>query len=770
MSSEVSTESEETQHETTDAGRRTIETGLRHGLNRQVPGLIVLLLLLFSFSLALKSSIDDEYAQNVYSIPVKFERQDISMTLVLTHPQYIHLESGLETYWLLSAQMIPYPGLSMTSSISYVVHFSSEKDRLVFKDEEGHIVQGQLALTPFEPQTKTGTLLLEPRPVKDDVLGKTTIFITVVDSTQQSRFVGTTEIDIETPQAFWMRRLLSKLLGELSISASLILALAGWMIESRNRLKAQQEKERTEAFNDVRKAIEEDAIQGVKEFNLFLSDTRYGITEDMRNGCKRKIVTPQFIERLVRRVNQQLLERSSFEDDAALLQALSQCQPEQESALTDLKTVIDSAAQSSEVLQKARCIWKQYDPDAREIVVRAFQRIGEQELAQVDDWESKELELFQDERLKNIHIKTPPVFPDLQLSILKRKQLPLDRTLSNWLAHQGLRFNPFDLGVWTPEPLPNEQQELRPFLKSSWTPPNDWDTIVDAEPIVCAASSSDAAAAADDRTAASVMASDSLLEQGQSFVVFWQPSSERLGTDDETSLRAVLHVFDVEWLRLLARYPQTFVQIADYEQVALTELLIWITGSFRQLEGRLRQEGLDRRNDSRVLLQRLQELSRPITHGWVPGYERLITWLLVRPVFVSRTFLVVDTVNYVQAGDLAPMMDILYDRGVTLKLFCDARTVNPSHYGTRVQLSWDDNALKSALSARMREASRQRFDEFDWLFADRSLDIDDRLVQHAQGSLGRLLQLGNAILAARLRRSSDPQEGLTDEDVKAGLV
>ena len=731
---------------------------------------LVILLLVILFCVALKSAIDREYAQIAYSVPASFERQDISVTLVLTYPQSIYLETDSQEHWLMSAQMIPNSGISTTQQSSYLIRFSSENDRLLFKDESGRIIPGQLALVPSDPQARIGTLFLEPRPTKSDTLGRTIISITIIDSSQQDRYVGAIEVDIEKPWAFWWRVLLRKLLEELSIPFGLILALVGWVIESNHRLNEQREKETTEAFNDVRMAIEEDPIQGLKELDLFLSDTRYGILEERKRiDYKRKTVTPQFKERLVRRVNQYLLEGSSFEVDNPLLHVLSDCQPVQSVVLTDLKTVIDRKAQPSEVLREARRIWEQHNPDAREIVIQAFERIGGEELARVDDWKSKEIELFQDKRLRHINIKTPPVFPDLELWIWQRQQ-PHDRGLFKWLEHQELRFNPFDLGVWTPRLLPHEQQTPRPLLKSSWTFSKDWDTIIGAEPtIVCTAFSSDATDGSDDRTAASVMASDFLLEQRKSFVVFWQPSSERLGADDETILRAVLRAIAVEWLRLLARHPQTFVQIADYEQVALTELLIWITGSFRQLEAWLRQDGLEHSSDVSDLLQRLQELSRPILHGWTPAYERLIMWLLVRPAFVGSTFLVVDTKNYRQADDLALMIDILYDRGVMLKLFCDAKAVNSSHYGTRVDLSWDDDALKKTLSARIREASSQRFDRFEWLFADRSRDVDDRLVQHAQGSLGRLLQLGNAILDARLKRSSDPTGGLTYEDVEVAL-
>lgn len=781
MSSEVDKGSGKTQNHMTYARLMQLTAGLSSLPKRLVILGLVILLLLILFCAALISAIDREYAQIAYSVPASFERQDISVTLVLTYPQYIYLGANSQEQWLISAQTIPNSGISTTQQSSYLVRFSSENDRLLFKDESGRIVPGQLTLVPSDPQARIGTLFVEPRPMKSDTLGRTIISITVIDSSQQDRYVGAIEVDIEKPWAFWRRILLRKLLEELSIPAGLILALVGWVIESNHRLKEQQEKEIAEAFNDVRKAIEEDPIHGLKELDLFLSDTRYGILEEhKRNDYKRKTVTPQFKERLVRRVNQYLLEGSSFEVDDPLLHALPNCQPMQSVVLTDLATVIeatvieatviDGEAKPGAVLREARRIWKQYNSDAREIVVQALVRVGEKELSQIDDWESKELELFQDKRLRNINIKTPPVSPHLTLWIWQRQQPPLDRGLSKWLEHQELRFNPFDLGAWTPRSLPKERQTPRPLLKSSWTLSKDWGTIIDSKPtIVCTASSSDTTAASHDRTAASVMASDSLLEQRKSFVVFWRPSSERLGADDETILRAVLRAIGDEWLRLLARHPQTFVQIADYEQVALTELLIWITGSFRQLEARLRQNDLEHTSDASDLLQRLQELSRPIIHGWTPAYERLITWLLVRPAFVAGTFLVVDT-NYRQADDLAPMLDTLYDRDVMLKLFCDARTVNPNRYGTRVDLSWDDDALKKALSARIREASSQRFDQFEWLFADRSRDVDDRLVQQAQGSLGRLLQLGNAILDARLRRLSDPAEGLTHEDVEAALA
>jgi hypothetical protein len=263
----------------------------------------------------------------------------------------------------------------------------------------------------------------------------------------------------------------------------------------------------------------------------------------------------------------------------------------------------------------------------------------------------------------------------------------------------------------------------------------------------------------------------------QTVFVIWQPylCTERSAEDPlHDPLHAIAWASGESWITLLAYNPGMLLELADTERCAVVELLTWIAGSLNALRLWLRQIGLADNAEGRMLFRLIEESSEAQSATGSTPRGKLLAWLRLRPPGLPYAYLIApchattmdtehsDYWNNVTA--VLAMAQELAQADIMLKLFIPtppALLDLPTMVNT-ISLAWSDDALKPMLHTRFHLCS-DHYNTFGALFGPQPLEhADDMLIEKAQGSLARMLQLGHAVI--RMEVEGDSEEPYLDED------
>lgn len=232
------------------------------------------------------------------------------------------------------------------------------------------------------------------------------------------------------------------------------------------------------------------------------------------------------------------------------------------------------------------------------------------------------------------------------------------------------------------------------------------------------------------------------------------------------------------WIEVLTGYTSVLFKLSPSDQVALSELLYWQYTNQNNLVSRFRQEGMEDGPRLRALVRGLGQQDRSTILDFEPSSWQFEKWFGLRPPGLEKTFLIVNAQGLSDEAKpfeerLSALASLLGQHKMYLKLFTSSSS-NP-HIKT-FPIDWKQRDLVEMLQNRIAAASEPVFvgrhfsDFFDPY--EKPADVEAIMAHCAHGSLNRMLDLGNLILQARVKRGGITNEFdfyLTREDLLNAL-
>ncbi|MBI4671952.1 MAG: toll/interleukin-1 receptor domain-containing protein [Chloroflexi bacterium] len=416
--------------------------------------------------------------------------------------------------------------------------------------------------------------------------------------------------------------------------------------------------------------------------------------------------------------------------------------------------------------QAALEIWSKYDDDAREflrpLLIGVYKSAKHPEML-LEQLGSKAPRLMRDELLQRA-IKERSVASPLWVrnhrwrEVVHDSDIDEEDPVGKWLELAHLTRNPFGHSEFGSDPL----------LLRAWVDPRNWNSLKMNRPMVVVASDARDARAVATRLLQQIRAQnlDQQLHRSTFPVRLSIPLAECApNASDSAYLEQIARALSESWCELLAGDVDAYLELDRENQVAVAELLFW-SSEKGKLASQLQQAGLPDSASSRMLLRRLQESigsSRRLTK---PTETHLHAWFGVRPKDTTRTFLLVNCESATTAVEAHPyelrlesLANRLWRNGIILKLFTTAHSTLPLE---TLPLEWDKTTLVTAIKNRIQAASEPGVEQCFADFFDpheKSLNVEAILARCAKGALNRLLDIGNAVIQARVARG-----GITDEN------
>jgi hypothetical protein len=427
----------------------------------------------------------------------------------------------------------------------------------------------------------------------------------------------------------------------------------------------------------------------------------------------------------------------------------------------------DDLPSPDEALDAALWLWDQLYEEERETVIQCLIWVNQ------SGGRERLLNRFRTDRIKDRRLLRDPrlkeIAPDLtqhwyNWPSVKPNRLDEHPSVKRWLDQYDFEANPFN-----PRAV---ERDL--YLVTSWAFPAQWD-------LVTASRSSAIWSEVDyDRAAAALMLRHELQSAvPQTSFLVWRtlplPNIPQEATFDDC-LRAVARATADTWVRFLASNPWALLDLPRPDQMTLAELLLWLAVTRRDLHRRLDRAGLGESAQENALRQRLDASIGKKRYKGTPSLEELLSWLQIRPPGLEHTYFVVDCPahrSWSGCGDqvthLIVAASALIDAGVSLKichapLDIDLSRVDP------VQLKWERHHLQHMLGRRIYLASKERLETFGELFGPEPFEnADGLLIDHAHGSLGKMLELGDAVIREHIRGHDPADHYLEPSDLMAVL-
>jgi hypothetical protein len=345
--------------------------------------------------------------------------------------------------------------------------------------------------------------------------------------------------------------------------------------------------------------------------------------------------------------------------------------------------------------------------------------------------------------------------------IIQRRPVPA--SLQEWFAKEA------DTGLIASDPFSTD------LLDSTWIPPSEWEWVRALSHSRCQA------LCWEDQVILAHRLRSELLEKQKSsaagvFLAYWDPIADLLAPD---VLGAMTHQIAETWVEFLVHNPMGFLDLHPDERRSLAEYLGWHVGSLPALVMRLKQAAalsLDKNKDKEHEFQLLSEIleseSNLYSKDYPPSTEQFLDWLQIRPPWLAYTVLMLlyrETPKPDWRRALDIQQDALIKRGVVVKEFEPKKGKVAKDVSI---LKWDEDGLMTMLNLRIKRSTTDGRDSFTNLF-ERSvfsdpLEYDQRLVQKAEGSLSRMLELGHRILTHHAQKHlDDPNPELLVDDWEA---
>jgi hypothetical protein len=321
-------------------------------------------------------------------------------------------------------------------------------DNLLFTDSEGQIVPPRIVLTSEHSLQSAGQLFVRPAPLDQNMAATTTVQISVVAPHLPPDWeAGSIAIAIESISDTRWRFFASRLFGALSLAS----AAVGLVLDYHHRQVEREDKERSDAIQRIRELETEDPAEAVRRFvdlrrrahdqgwrgaisaELNRLGFRFVKNRDYQGALLREagealgqFRAPVPASREVRAGTPDRPDDGALQDLDFLAWLLGGDEAAQVRSVRSVFTAAEPAALANEIVEALVWLWKVYNEDAREIVVRAvFQlvQLGASEkvklLVEQLKATSSGWQLLSDERL------TVDIMPGLPLAQYFYKWPPL---------------------------------------------------------------------------------------------------------------------------------------------------------------------------------------------------------------------------------------------------------------------------------------------------------------------------------------------------------
>jgi hypothetical protein len=227
-------------------------------------------------------------------------------------------------------------------------------------------------------------------------------------------------------------------------------------------------------------------------------------------------------------------------------------------------------------------------------------------------------------------------------------------------------------------------------------------------------------------------------------------------------------------LHYLAFYPRSFLTQDIANRSALAHLLGLYIGTGSTLALELQKAGLEPLGSGEQMLKELERLLQKVSLAAPPEDELIDLLGAARPREFERVSLLLDlpdihtTVAETRASDLAhTLLDLMqpFQRArVYLKIFLPAELGAVVQGNPAIRLTWSDTELQSLLRKRLEVCGIDG--QSLAILCDvsaRTASPDARLVRAARGLPGRLIHLGNQLVARVASHSDNPR--ITAQDL-----
>jgi hypothetical protein len=246
----------------------------------------------------------------------------------------------------------------------------------------------------------------------------------------------------------------------------------------------------------------------------------------------------------------------------------------------------------------------------------------------------------------------------------------------------------------------------------------------------------------------------------------WQPSFPRA-----SMLRMLASAVAEGWLGLKKYLPGVFLELTQEQRQAVTELLLWHTGSPTALYRHLEQVGLaphrldmgEKDAERRLFFRKLSDVLE--LQAWPLASEsKLQQWITQRPPDLVGTFFLMDypTDKVDRRGEqqvlaLCALAETLANQQVYLKLFLPAQRLDLSRHIARIRLRWQVKDLVAMLNQRLAIASSGQLTDFHTLFyPSPAEDVTQKVAVLADGSLVRMLKYYQQAILRQIRNQPLP--------------
>ncbi len=337
--------------------------------------------------------------------------------------------------------------------------------------------------------------------------------------------------------------------------------------------------------------------------------------------------------------------------------------------------------------------------------------------------------------------------------------------INHWLNQVGLKYNPFG----------PEQAELDSYLPKHRVYPSLIETSLrGARPVIVFG------ARGSGKTASALLMAFDCTDppanprEKDTFPVYMKltPNASTNWTR-AMHLESIIQAIGGALINFFALNPYTFLEQTPSNKSTLAYLLIYSTGSVKNLSLRLEQAGLSQESIGQRLTAEIANRGKVKSRTGLANEQ---TWLELmqkaRPAEFSCTCLLIDitgdeiTQNNVvglsqQLRPLIRLMIPLTSVGIYVKLFLPE--IFRQHIAippdiTVDTLTWSPEELKPLLQARLSKAGQ--YTDFSQLFdtQSRTPDPTDRLIKEANRLPRQMIHLGNQLLRTHIRQTPDVLE------------